>query len=221
MRARVVQSYLNDTTLRGKFALWAFGYDMSKAKARCWYEATFPLFDINQANTEQQDALAQVVQWLLSGAELAAMYLRLAIRNVWAGNGELRGDLGFVETSFWSNTERAFFEHVEEAVKLVKTAAANAIDASVGLRQSWLRTMQTATHRLFDEFAAGGDVESSHPERLGEAHRGLMKQLHGEKLHEALGLVKPEPSAGARKVRKSSDGSSRRKRGAPGGELTI
>jgi hypothetical protein len=48
-----------------------------------------------------------------------------------------------------------------------------------------------------------------------------MKQLHGGKLREALGLVKPEPSEGARKVRKSSAGSSRRKRGAPEGELTT
>jgi len=221
MRARVVESYLHDTTSRATFALWAFGYDMSKAKARCWYEATFPLFDINRASTEQQDALAQVVQWLLSGAELAAMYLRLAIRNVWSGNGELRGDLGFVDASFWSRSEHAFFGHVEQAVKLAKADSAAELDASKALRESWLRILQTAVRGLFDEFAASGDVESCHPERLGEAHRGLTKQLHGGKLHEALGLLKPEPSAGTRKAGKSRAGSSRRKRGGSEGELAT
>ena len=212
-RARVVDAHLQGSTSRGKFVLWAFGYDMSKAKARCWYEATFPLFEISQANSEQQEALAQIVQWLLSGAEQANMYLRFAIHDVWAGDGDLRGDLGFVNTAFWSHTERAFFGHVEQAVRLAKTHAAKALDASAELRENWLGVLQAAVRGLFDRYAASGDVESCHPERLGEAHCGLMKQLHGGKLREALGLVKPGSPAG-RKTGKSKAGSPRRKPGA-------
>lgn len=213
--AAVVRTFLAEETNPARFRLWAFGYDMDNMKACCWYEATFPLFGLpSRQDTNIAEALQQLVQYLLTGAEQVCMYLRLAIRNAWAGDGELRGDLGFVEASFWSRTERAFFDHVEQAVELVKTDAANALDASQSLRESWLRTLQAAARALFDEFAASGDVESCHPERLGGAHRGLMKQLHGRKLHEAVGLTKPEPPAGARKTGKSKAASPRRNPGA-------
>lgn len=218
--AAVVRHFLDAEMNPARFRLWVFGYDMDNMKARCWYEATFPLFDLPaRPNSDNAEALHQIVQWLLSGAERASTYLRVAIRNVWAGDGELSGDLGFVDGSFWSRTERAFFDHVEQAVRLARTDAATALNASQNLRERWLQNLETAVRRLFDEFAASGDVESCHPERLGEAYRALMGQLRGEKIHEALGLLKLDRLAGARRTGRSKGGSSRRKRGAPEGEV--
>lgn len=213
--AGVVSNFLALETNPARFRVWAFGYDMDNMKACCWYEATFPLLDLPIRQAEQRaEVLQQIVQWLLTGADQANMYLRLALRNVWAGDGELRGDLGFIDTCFWGRTEPGFFEHVERAVKLVKTEVSAALDASQGLRESWLSALQSDALGLFDEFASRGDVEVCHPERLGEAHRGLMKQLHGEKLHEAVGLSKPKPPAGERNTRRSRTGSPHGKRGA-------
>jgi CRISPR system Cascade subunit CasA len=137
------------------------------------------------------------------------MSLRFAVKTAWVGDGELRGNLGFVESGFWTRTEQAFFSHVERAVKLVKADAVKALDASEDLRRDWLRVLQTTARRLFDEFAASGNVESGHPERLGKAYRGLMNQLHGRKLHESLGLIKPE-RAGKRKPDKKEESRPRR-----------
>lgn len=213
--AAVVRNFWESETNPARFRVWAFGYDMDNMKASCWYEATFPLFGLPvRPDSNDAEVLQQIVQWLLVGAEQANMYLRLAIRNVWAGNGELRGNLGFLDASFWSRTERAFFDHVKQAVTLAKTDAATALDASKSLRENWVRVLQSDVRGLFDEFTASDDVESCHPERLGEAHRGLMRQLHGGKLHEALGLIKPDSPPGVRRTGKSKAGSSRRKPGA-------
>jgi CRISPR system Cascade subunit CasA len=32
-----------------QFRLWAFGYDMDNMKARCWYEAQMPLYEIEES----------------------------------------------------------------------------------------------------------------------------------------------------------------------------
>lgn len=203
--AKVVDGYLQSTVLRGNFALWAFGYDMDNAKAKCWYEATFPLFDLNHLGESAREYLTQIVHCLLSGAERTAKHLRVAIRNAWVGDGELRGDLGFVESSFWNRTEQAFFDHVAQSVQLAKADSTGALDASAQLRKSWLAFLTRTVLRLFDELAASGDVESCHPERLGEAHRRLRNQLDGAKLHEAVGLRKPE-SGGHGKVQRRRRG---------------
>ncbi len=230
IRARVVEAHLHSTTSRGTFALWAFGYDMSDAKARCWYEATYPLFDIDQADRLAQEVVAQLVQWLIAGSSAGVDYLKNAVRDVlfdpasqraWGldQRKKVNAHLRVVENAFWSRTERAFFDHVEQAVRLARTDAATALNASQNLRERWLQNLETAVRRLFDEFAASGDVESCHPERLGEAYRALMGQLRGEKIHEALGLLKLDRLAGARRTGRSKGGSSRRKRGAPEGEV--
>jgi hypothetical protein len=137
------------------------------------------------------------------------MSLRFAVKTAWVGDGELRGNLGFVESGFWTRTEQAFFSHVEQAVKLVKADAVKALDASEDLRRGWLRVLQTTARHSFDELAASGNVESGHPERLGKAYRGLMNQLHGRKLHESLGLIKSEPTTGQRKPDKKESRSRR------------
>lgn len=201
--AAVVRHFLNEEVNVDRFRLWAFGYDMDNMKARCWYEGAFPLFDL--PSNSDTESLQQIVQWLVSGAEKAAICLRMSVKDVWIGDGELRGDIGFIDTSFWSRTERPFFEHVQEAVRLAKSEGTAALDASVDLRRSWLRTLQAAVPNLFDELAATGDVEASHPERMGVAYQNLRKQLYGDKIHEALGLIKPKSSAKTNR--------SRRKRG--------
>jgi CRISPR system Cascade subunit CasA len=225
--AAVVTEFLNERTERGGFRLWAFGFEMRSNKPISWAEGRFPIFNFGGCAPNSREVMAQIVQWLIAGATLslraegkekqrrreqdAPRGLVQAMSFVLRGDEAQHDKLNAAENEFWSRTEHAFFEHVEQAVKLAKTDAAKALDASARLRENWLRVLQTTARGLFEQYAASGDVESCHPERLGEAHRGLMKQLHGGKLHEALGLIKPEPPAGAHKTGKSKVSSPRRK----------
>ena len=192
--ATVLSQFLQvgDSAERATFRLWAFGYDMDNMKPRCWYESRFPLFALPDEGSAAEEALQQVVRYLIAGAEQAASDLRWAVKTAWVGaKGELRGDLSFVDASFWSETEPGFFAHVEAATRLANEAGMAALDNSEALRGEWLKHLHGAVFRLFDRLAASDEAVAQRPERLSAAHKQLRKQLHGKKLYGALGLSAP------------------------------
>ncbi|MGH8673999.1 MAG: type I-E CRISPR-associated protein Cse1/CasA [Burkholderiales bacterium] len=190
--AAVVQAFHSTRVNAGQVRLWAFGYDMDKMKARCWYETTFPLFDRpagEQIPLEAFEMITSIVDPLIAAAESVAQFIRFAVRDAWFGNGEARGDPGFVEASFWNRTEREFFVLVEQVIGLAKQHGLGAHDQSAPLRRKWLETLRLAALRQFDEVAARGSVEAGNPAKLAAAHRTLCKQLFGDNLQETLGLI--------------------------------
>ncbi len=175
-----------------EYRLWAFGYDMDNMKARCWYDATFPLFELTLRDPSGTDRLHGLLESVLAAAEHAARSLRWAVRDAWFGDGEARGDLSFIDAQFWSVSEEAFFACLRKIDALMKQDAANAIDASTGPRKAWVDTLRRLALNLFDQLAASGDVAAGNPRRLGDAHRLLKNQL-GNRLDEVAGLKAPEP----------------------------
>lgn len=174
----------------GPFRLWAFGFDMDNMKPRGWHEATFPLFDLPHESPDAQESLRGIVNALLVGADKAVQALRMHVRDVWFGNGEARGDLSFIDASFWGATEADFFDRVREAAQLIRVHGRPPMDLSVPLRETWLGQIRRAARRLFDQYASSGDVEACHPERLAKAHAALERQL-GTALRKAVGLNTP------------------------------
>ncbi len=202
--AEVVHAFRSSRVGPGQLRLWAFGYDMDKGKVRCWYESTFPLFDftVDQAGaSEATDQGAGIVDALVTAAESAVQLLRFAVRDAWFGNGESRGDFGFVEASFWNDTQREFFAVVEQVVRLMRQHGPSGYDQTESLRRGWLNVLQRSALRLFDELAARGNVEAANPTRLAAAYRNLRGQLYGDKLKGALGLITVDPEAAAGKAR--------------------
>lgn len=191
--ASVVQAFVGDGG-GSMFRLWAFGYDLENMKVRCWYEATFPLFEL-PADGDATEVLRGIVNALLQPTEKVADYLRRAVCGAWLGNGEARGDLEFIEASYWSATEHGFFDAVREAVELAHTRGREAVEASVGLRERWVKDLRRAAFALFDLHAGSGDVASSHPERIAAAHLNLKRQLFGDALLRDAGLKPPEATA--------------------------
>jgi CRISPR system Cascade subunit CasA len=190
--AATVQAFHSTRVEPGQVRLWAFGYDMDNMKARCWYETTFPLFDLPSGKAKPpqvSEAIVSIVDPMIGAAESVATFVRLAVRDAWFGNGEARGDFGFVEASFWNRTEREFFQLVQQSITLAETLDRNAFDQSEQLRRQWLATLQRAALQLFDEVAATGSVEAGNPAKLAAAHRALRKRLYGDTLRGALALV--------------------------------
>lgn len=193
-RATVIQHFFDaDVERRAGIGLrlWAFGYDMDSMKARCWYEATVPLYALADCSSEAQKGLREDVGAWLAGAELAASYLRGAVKDAWFGH-DARGNFSFIDASFWGGTESGFYALLKERIESAR--AGRTIDR-VALGERWLATLFRVAEKLFDaDLVGAGPIERQNPGRVAKAHEQLMNSLRGPKLRIALALpvaVKP------------------------------
>ncbi len=207
-RARVVEHFLT-TRLRsapGSLRLWAFGYDMVDMKARCWYEATLPLYGLADCDANAQNQIeAEVGRWLDATEKVADM-LRGAVKDAWFKEAPKKAEFRAVDAAFWSATEAAFYRQLGA---LIEGAAHAAEFDAATVNQAWLTYLQQQALHLFDhQFVGAGPVAQQNPRRIAQAHRELLESLRGRKLREALGLpVRAEDPAGkAPRKRKVAEG---------------
>jgi CRISPR system Cascade subunit CasA len=178
--------------------LWAFGYDMDKMKARCWYESTLPIYGLADCDHDAVAGVqAEVGRWL-GAAELAGQSLRSAIKDAWFGH-DARGDYSHVDATFWTVTEVPFYAHLS---KLIEAARSGAPPDPLPAREDWHRTLVKTALHLFDAvFVGTGPIERQNPRRAAEAHCQLQKNLDGPKLKQALGLPVPQATDKPRRGR--------------------
>lgn len=201
---RAVMSLTRQTG--GQLRLWAFGYDMDNMKARCWYDATLPLYGLADCGRDMQASVqVEVARWL-AAAELTAMYLRGAVKDAWF-SADARGDFGHIDAAFWGTTETPFYRHLQA---LIEAARSGTEHADLPTREAWHATLVRTAMRLFDQsFVGAGTIERQNPRRTALAHKQLRNSLHGPKLRLAMGLPVDEPKPKpARKTttRKSTTG---------------
>jgi CRISPR system Cascade subunit CasA len=197
LRALMEDQLLNRSGIAPQ--IWAFGYDMDNAKARCWYEATMPVFDLVDSSTEELQQLRDDVTAWIAGVDLVAAYLRGAVKDAWF-SGDARGDFSHVDAAFWSHTESAFYLLLRERLMALRDHSA---DDGLAAKQSWRATLSAAAMRLFDhDFVGTGPVEGQNLARVAKARNQLQASLRGPKLRVALAL--PEPPKPVAVARKSS-----------------
>jgi CRISPR system Cascade subunit CasA len=204
--ASVIDGFLANSTERKtgiELRLWAFGFDMDNMKARCWYEAILPIYSIGECAPEARTSLREDVGYWLAGTDLAASYLRGAVKDAWF-RGDARGSFEFIDASFWSRTEPAFYALLKERIEVARDDEEPDRLAAAG---AWLNVIRNAALVLFDgQFVGAGLIERQHPARVSAAYRFLRTSLYGNKLREALGLPpiekdKSKPGKKATKVR--------------------
>lgn len=186
----------------GHLRLWAFGYDMDNMKARSWYESTLPLYGLGDCDRDtRQSVQAEVGRWL-AAAEHASSCLRGAIKDAWFST-DARGDFSHVDASFWSATEAPFYRQLQALIESARSDAGQADLVDITVRQSWHNVLVRTVLRLFDEtFVGTGTIERQNPRRTALAHKQLVRNLHGPKLRQALGL--PVDEASRKPARKSA-----------------
>jgi len=189
--ARVVEVFREETGRRlreEQLRLWVYGYDMDNMKARCWYEATFPLILI--ADVEVRRAFALRVQTLIDTAAEVAGYVQGCIKEAWFKRpGDARGDTAFLKASFFQHTEAAFYRNLQS----LKTAMEVQEDGSI--LSGWYDALRSTALSLFDYWAARGDPAFGDPRRLAAAHTKLTRLLRGRKLLGRLGIDHKEKVA--------------------------
>lgn len=189
--ARIVSHALDfrQRQLGGGLRLWAFGYDMDNMKARCWYESIVPLYDLAECASGALGRIRDEVGLWLASADLAASYLRGAVKDAWF-SADARGDFSAVDAAFWSRTEDAFYRQLQALIDREKQAIEW---DTLPARQAWHQVLLRTAERLFDgEFVGAGQVERQNPRRIAEAHTQLNRNMRGPKLCGALGLPVPE-----------------------------
>ncbi|MDB5751816.1 MAG: type CRISPR-associated protein Cse1/CasA [Ramlibacter sp.] len=201
-RAAVVQHFFEAVTQRRAgigLRLWAFGYDMDGMKARCWYEATVPLYALGDCSPQAQKSLREDVGAWLAGAELAASYLRGAVKDAWFG-GDARGDFSFIDASFWGRTEPGFYAMLKERIQ---AAGEGKVMDGAATGERWLATLHQVAEHLFDvDLVGAGPIERQNPARIAKAHEQLMASLRGPKLRTELKL--PVAAKPARKSKQAA-----------------
>ncbi|WP_157269548.1 type I-E CRISPR-associated protein Cse1/CasA [Azohydromonas aeria] len=192
--AATVEHMLGRLTRRlpDRLRLWAFGFDMENAKARCWYDAMLPLYGLGDCAPDTSKELqAEVGNWL-SGAELAATYLRNAVKDAWF-SADARGDFSHIDASFWSRTEPGFYRRLKQRLDVARDGVAT---DRLATAEAWRGVLEKAALALFDDvFVGAGPVEQQKPERVAQARRQLGMNLNGPKLKTALGLPVADKAA--------------------------
>lgn len=180
--ARIVHKYINERhQSEWQFRLWAFGYDMDNMKARCWYDTRMPLILVEGPIIEEYE---QCVASMIQAASLIANNLRTAVKKAWfKRSSEIKGDTTFIYSTFWHNTESAFYESIS-AVKLALESG----NVSTQNLMTWHKSLCNEALKLFDSYAWNGPIEDADPKRTVIARKELQSYNHGKKIKELLGL---------------------------------
>ena len=150
-----------------KTLIWSFGFDMDNMKARGWYESTMPIYHLNQG---QNDVLAARAEALISSAHDVCSNLRKAVRKAWFSDGAtVSGNLNFITQSFWQGTENLFFQTLRVLYESLRD------DSNEPDRRDWLNQLHAESLRLFDHYAASGNIAVENPKRIAIARRNLAK----------------------------------------------
>jgi CRISPR system Cascade subunit CasA len=198
--ATAVSMVLGDTQVQRQLAreglawqLWCFGHDMDNMKARCWYEASLPLYQLADCEPATRQQLAEQVRDWVEAADLAASLLRRAVKNAWFG-GDAKGDFSHVDAAFWSGTAPMFYRTLQTTMARLRQQAhgEDGSAADQATRERWFKHLCHRVLALFeDDFVGAGPIEQQNMARVASAHRELRRGLYGGKLHEAMGLPKP------------------------------
>jgi len=173
-------------TSRIPFRLFAFGYDMENMKARGWYEGTMPLIHIPD---KIRPTYETVISQMIKTANQIGSNARISIKKALFNSGaEVRGDLSFIDTEFWQDTEPEFYR-VTEDLKAVLEQGGPTDD----LKRRWLSALTREGEALFDRYAQSNTIALADPKRIALARRDFLRfsSQYNKIIQQTLDLPKP------------------------------
>lgn len=151
--------------------LWAAGFDMDNMKARCWYESTMPLYPLNPKDATE---VAAFIGGLIKQAQELSGSLRFAVKSAWFGSPkDTKGDMGFLDTAFWQNTESAFYSILERLVDNIYND-----ELRNNLVDNWGSILKKEVENLFDANALAQQEDGLNMKRVVKARLGLVKGIN-------------------------------------------
>lgn len=154
-----------------KTILWTAGYDMNNMKARCWYESKMPVYSLDRESDEE---LKAQIGGFIDRAEKLASTLRSAVKAAWFNRpGDKKGDMSFLDTSFWQETEYDFYMMLE---KLVKSDFGHDILNDTDTK--WNKIICNKTEELFDTWALTEQESGLNMKRVLRGRGILFKEIN-------------------------------------------
>lgn len=188
--AAIVDRYLS--TIGEDVRLWAFGYDMDNKKARCWYDSCIPL---TLCRPEVRESFGFHISGLIRAADMAAFETRGQIRKALFKQGsEVKGDLSFITSRFWQETEAGFFS----ALPRLRDMLHKQEEVTPAL-EDWHKLLVRTAEAIFNDLSQTGAFEAADPKRIALAWRGLCMGLYSKKMKQTLGLPDRAPGSSRRK----------------------
>jgi CRISPR system Cascade subunit CasA len=177
--AQIVQFYNQERGRKladcGGAAVWCFGYDMDNMKARCWYEARFPVFYLAQ---QQRQNLIGWAGELIQAARETVKMLRGEVKAAWFRRPEdAKGDMSAIDAQFWQATEADFYRLLKQLAELPEITRI-APDASYA---SWFKTLNTKMLEVFETATLTAAPEDLDLKRIVNAKKSLLIRFHGNK----------------------------------------
>jgi len=178
--AKVVDAYDRGRRDRigGDFVprLWAFGYDMDNMKARCWYEASLPLFNVPEVKRDDAHEFSEV---MVEAVIEVIGNVRNAVKSAWFNRPkDAKGDLSFVDIEFWTQTESHFYTLLEQALSVECNEGELA-----NIKEQWRVYLRRKALTLFDHWALSAGNEDGDMKRSVKARTDLEKWLRiGKKI---------------------------------------
>jgi CRISPR system Cascade subunit CasA len=170
--ALIVQTYLksrrqwiDDASFTPR--LWAFAYDMNNDKARCWYETTMPIFNLEE---EMLDDLQDYAQKMVAAAIDVLKTLKSALKIAWFKRPkDAKGDLSAIDANFWSATEVEFYRLLAQLADLAKAGDEDGANKSLTI---WGGHLKQSARILFDQYALSSMNEDGDFKRVIKAKHG-------------------------------------------------
>jgi CRISPR system Cascade subunit CasA len=183
--AKTVEYYLSERVSHIKTGrqarIWAYGYDMDKMKARCWYDSRMPLYDMDPSIREK---LKELVTKYVDAAVEMASNLRKEVRNArYKRPQDVKGDWSFIDIEFWQATESRFYECIKDGI-----AAMNKNEDLANIKKKFHSALRNTAMLLFDQYALGGPLGDMEMDRVVKARRNLSIWIvTGRKVKELIG----------------------------------
>ena len=153
--------------------LWCFGFDMDNMKARCWYDHTFPLFNLDPA---QRKKLLVWASELIALATDVSSILRKQVKAAWFKRPEdAKGDMNTVSMDFWERSEPTFYRLLEQLAK----ASGAQENPPPELYSTWVNCMVKLPEDLFDAWVVDIQVEDIEMKRVIKQRNILRRLIYG------------------------------------------
>lgn len=146
--------------------LWAFGYDMDKAKARCYYEDFLPIPLISEEYLQDFEII--ISQWIRVSSHVL-WALKQSIKQAWYTSPKNHpGDISLLDLRFWRETESSFYEQMGNIA-----GNPEQILNPTPINLEWLEGIRKKSFQLFDELSQYDQVGIADPKRIANARKWL------------------------------------------------
>ncbi len=148
--------------------LWVFGYHAKNAEVFCWYETVFPMFNVPNDKSEDVNDL---VSLMVDSVVETINKINECVKDAWfKAKKKPSGDMSFLDTAFWSQTESRFYQLLKQALEL------DGEDAVI--KKQWKDYIRSQALSLFDQWAMSDGNEDGDMKRCVKARTDLEKWLY-------------------------------------------